>query len=67
MIVRKYTDGETNLEVNITEEKKVMFGLELEGDWRVISLSYEDVEDLRNQLYDFARKIEPPKPAKSNG
>ncbi len=54
-------------EVSISEEKQVVIELEKDGIYLSISLDYQDADDLRNELYDFSRAIEPVKPAKSNG
>lgn len=67
MIVRRYEKGDDNLEYWITEEKTICFKIEDEFEsTSQIELTYEDVEDLRDKLYEFLKKIEPPK-AKSNG
>jgi hypothetical protein len=64
MIVRRYESGEgDSLEYWITPEKTICFKIEDEaGSTSSIELTYEDVDDLRDRLYDFLRKIEPPKP-----
>lgn len=55
------------MEVSISEEKRVIIELEQEGIFLSITLDFKDADDLRNELYDFSRAIEPAKPAKSNG
>lgn len=57
------------MEVSISEEKRVIIELEQEGIFLSITLDFKDADDLRNELYDFSRAIEPVpvKPAKANG
>lgn len=67
MIIRKYSDGNSNMEVSISENNKVVIELECDGAVISIDLDFKDADDLRNELYDFSRAIEPAKPAKANG
>jgi len=67
MIVRKYTDGDSNLEVSINEENThLCFEIETDGVCTSVNLDYKDSYDLKDRLYDLLKKIEPKK-EKANG
>ena len=62
MIIRKYNDGEGNLEVSVSEDKKFLV-FENERDGIVVSvyLTFDDAKDLQDRLYDLLKIIEPKK------
>ena len=64
MVVRKYTDGDSNFEVSVTEDRKILFEIEKDGIFVSAELDHAESKDLYNQLYDFVKQIEP---TKSNG
>ncbi len=66
MVIRKYADGATNLEVSVSEDHTlILFELEKDGVYLSIGMDYKDSSDLKDQLYNLIREIEPTK--KSNG
>lgn len=66
MIIRKYTDGSSNLEISVDEESKhLVFEIETDGVYCSVNIDYKDSYDLKDRLYDLLKEIEPLKEAKN--
>ena len=61
MIIRKYTDGDANLELSVNEEKLILFEIETEGIYLSVALDHDEADDLRDRLYDMLKAINPEK------
>lgn len=65
MIIRKYNDGDTDMEVSVTPGKMIQIQLNEALEFLSIELTHKDAKDLQDILYAFLREIEPKEPEKN--